>query len=112
MGYPLELTTTFIALVVSQRMILSGPSTTLHVRMLCAKVEKGECLMPLLVREVKYEEPCDWYLSGIGRNSGSEGWDTLVPTEPDYDARKQEDWPCEFDCDSVLAYTKVGVPSF
>lgn len=64
------------------------------------------------LREVKYEEPCDWYLSGIGRNQGSEAWDTLVPTEPDCDARKQEDWPCGHFCDSVLAYTKKGTPSF
>ena len=92
--------------------MLSGPSTTLPVRVLSTKLEKHGSLIPLLVREVKYEEPCDWYLSGIGRNQGSEAWDTLVPTEPDCDARKQEDWPCGHFCDSVLAYTKKGTPSF
>lgn len=80
--------------------------------------------MPRQVRNEKYEEPCDWYLSGIGRNDGFQGWDCLVPTEPDYDARKIEDWPDEWPdenhFDAALAYSKsyqmfvpmpVGVPT-
>lgn len=57
---------------------------------------------------MKYEKPCDWCLSGIGRNDPYSGWDTLSPTELDYDAREEDEWPSEHDCDSALAYTNVN----
>ena len=60
---------------------------------------------------MKYEKPCDWYLSGIGRNDSVFGWDTFVPREPDYDARKEEGRPSEHDCDSAVAYTNVNKSS-
>ena len=79
--------------------------------MLCAKLENGGYLIPHLVRRVKYEKPCDWYLSGVGSNDGLEGWQALVPTESDYDIRRPDPEYSENDCDCALAYTKVGLPS-
>ncbi len=60
----------------------------LPVSMSCTTLGRNGYLIPRQVRRMKYEKPCDWYLSGIGRNGSFFGWESLVPTEPDYDARE------------------------
>ena len=77
-------------------------------KVLCAVLEGHGYLIPRQVREDKYEEPCDWYLSGIGRYDSSLDGTMLPPTESSYDARKLEDWPSEHDCDAALPYACAG----
>ena len=80
-------------------------------KMLHAVLEEHSYLIPRQVREERYEQPCDWYLSGIGRYHFSFGWSMLPPTKPDYDARNLENWPSVDDCDNALAYTRKKKPT-